>query len=95
MSTLLKGAAAALTLAAICLTAAAPAAARDAYTNRHGAVSFSLGNVAFGYRDGYWDNDHAWHKWRNNRDYRSYRGHQGGSFHNWNHNRDADHGWQR
>ena len=93
MTNFLKNAAIAVTMAAIAFSAAAPASARARQNNS--AVSFSIGNVAFGYRDGYWDNGHTWHNWRNNSDYRSYRGHQGSSYHNWNHTRDANNGWQR
>ncbi len=30
-----------------------------------GTFSISLGNVVFGYSDGYYDNDRRWHNWRN------------------------------
>lgn len=75
----------------------------DGYDNRgygygrdSGISGFSiqLGNVAFGYRDGYWDNSHRWHHWRNNSDYRYYRDH-GNHYYGWNHDRDDDNGWQR
>lgn len=68
---------------------------RGNYEGRgHSAISFGFGDVAFGYRDGYWDNRHSWHHWRNNRDYRNYRG-NGNNYHNWNHDRDGDNGWLR
>ena len=56
------------------------------------ALSILFGSIAFGYRDGYWDNGHRWHHWRHNRDYRDYRDH-GGNYHGWNHDRDDDNGW--
>ncbi len=28
-------------------------------------VGVNSGSIAFGYSDGYWDRDHAWHNWRN------------------------------
>jgi hypothetical protein len=57
------------------------------------AVSFDLGNVAFGYQDGYWDRDHRWHRWRHQRDARRYRSEHGDQYHHWRHNRDSDQGW--
>lgn len=68
---------------------------RDYGRNRSGSViSIGFGDVAFGYRDGYWDNGHRWHRWNNSRDYRNYRGQHGNNYHDWNHNRDSNHGWQ-
>ena len=58
-------------------------------------LSVAFGDVAFGYRDGYWDNGHRWHRWNSNRDYQSYRNHHGNNYHDWNHDRDNDNGWQR
>jgi len=62
--------------------------------NPGAAVSILFGNIAFGYRDGYWDNGHQWHRWSQDRDYQDYRSH-GSSYHDWNHDRDRDNGWQR
>ena len=56
-------------------------------------VSFNLGNVAFGYQDGYWDRDHHWHHWRNSREARRYRSEHGDQYHRWRHDRDSDQGW--
>jgi hypothetical protein len=60
-----------------------------------GVVSVNLGGIAFGYRDGYWDNGHAWHNWRRSGDYRKYRDQSGSNYHNWRHDRDGNDGWQR
>jgi len=73
---------------------------RDSYRDRYhndGDLGITIGfnNIAFGYRDGYWDNGHRWHSWNNDRDYQSYRTRQGANFHDWNHDRDSDQGWQR
>ncbi|MHB1205277.1 MAG: hypothetical protein ACYCZX_06900 [Rhodospirillaceae bacterium] len=35
--------------------------------------SFNTGDVAFAYRDGYWDRYHNWHNWRSAREAREYR----------------------
>jgi hypothetical protein len=68
----------------------------DNYRHRSGAViSVGFSDVAFGYRDGYWDNGHRWHRWHNNRDYRRYRGQHGSNYYDWNHDRDRDNGWRR
>ncbi|HJW42236.1 MAG TPA: hypothetical protein VJ476_13555 [Rhizomicrobium sp.] len=56
------------------------------------AITLGFDDVAFGYRDGYWDNDHHWHRWNNNAAYRNYRDH-GTNYHGWKHNRDSNHGW--
>jgi hypothetical protein len=58
-------------------------------------VSLDIGNVAFGYQDGYWDRGHRWHHWRNQREVRYYRQTSGAQYHAWRHDRDADHGWTR
>jgi len=60
----------------------------------NGILSILLGDVAFGYRDGYWDRRHHWHHWRHNSDYRYYRDH-GSNYYGWNHARDGTDGWQR
>jgi hypothetical protein len=83
----------------------AGAAAADPYDNHdrrdtNGAVSVTVGDpglnsIAFGYRDGYWDNGHQWHRWHNRHDSRAYRNQTGASYHDWNHDRDHDMGWSR
>jgi hypothetical protein len=57
-------------------------------------VTIGFGNVAFGYRDGYWDNGHRWHHWRHRNDYRGYRDENGSNFHDMNHDRENNDGWQ-
>jgi len=105
MRMFLKGAAVALALAGTALMTAGTANAAGIYLgsgdhyygrDRPAAViSIGFGDVAFGYRDGYWDSGHRWHHWRHNGDYRTYRGQHGSNYHNWNHDRDSDNGWQR
>lgn len=64
--------------------------------DRHGTVvSIGFGDVAYGYRDGYWDNGHRWHRWNNDHDYNNYRAHHTGYFRDWNHDRNGGNGWQR
>ena len=100
MRTFLKGAAIALALAGTALVTVGTASASGVYLgsgyhHSSSVISIGFGDVAFGYRDGYWDNNHRWHHWRHNRDYRSYRDRHGSNYHNWNHDRDSDGGWQR
>jgi hypothetical protein len=52
-------------------------------------VSLDFGDVAIGYRDGYWDSHHHWHHWRHSDDYRAYGRAHPDSYHDWGHN---DHG---
>jgi hypothetical protein len=87
---------AALMIGGIALSGTAEAQ-NDNRDNRRGqpVISVGLGNVAFGYRDGYWDNGHRWHHWRNRRDHREYRGRSDGHYNDYNHDRDSNHGWQR
>jgi hypothetical protein len=58
-------------------------------------VSADLNGIAFGYRDGYWDNGHRWHKWHRGSDMRAYRDRNGSNYHNYQHDRDSNNGWQR
>jgi hypothetical protein len=55
-------------------------------------VVFDVNEVAFGYQDGYWDRGHRWHDWRNG-EMAHYRNAPGNQYHDWNHDRDGDHGW--
>ena len=62
MRILMKSAVMALALAGTTLVTAGAANA-DRYDGRDrsgSVISIGLGNVAFGYRDGYWDGGHRW-----------------------------------
>jgi hypothetical protein len=59
-----------------------------------GNVTIGFGNIAYGYRDGYWDNGHRWHHWRHRGDYRGYRDRSGSNYHDMNHDRENNGGWQ-
>jgi hypothetical protein len=103
MRMLLKGAAIALALAGTTFAFAGTSSAAGfaITTSDHGrnhsgtSISFSFGDVAYGYRDGYWDNSHRWHNWRNRGDRDNYRRHHGGNYRNGHHNRYRGQGWQR
>jgi hypothetical protein len=60
----------------------------------NGVISFQFGDVATGYRDGYWDNNRSWHHWNNDGDYRTYRYRHANTFRDWNHDRDGNYGWE-
>jgi hypothetical protein len=91
-----NGAVAALIIGGIALAGTADAQPYDRGNHRsQPVVSIGLGNVAFGFRDGYWDNGHRWHHWRNRRDHSNYRGQSGNHYNDYNHDRDSNHGWQR
>jgi hypothetical protein len=99
----LKGAAIALALAGATFATASTANAQGisfgmSDNGRHNsgtAISFSFGDVAYGYQDGYWDNGHRWHKWRNRRDHDNYRNQYGQNYRDGYHNRYRGQGWQR
>ncbi len=103
MRMFLKGAAIALMLAgtALVTTGATNAAGFSISTSNHGrdhvttGISINFGDVAFAYRDGYWDNNHRWHKWRNSREQQDYRDQHGSHYRNGNHNRYRGNGWQK
>jgi hypothetical protein len=48
-------------------------------------VRFDIGNVAIGYSDGYYDNDHNWHHWAHSADARHYRAAHQDQYHTWRH----------
>ena len=74
-------------LGASCAVIAAPAVAADF------GFSFNTGDVAFAYRDGYWDRYHRWHYWHDRDQWRWYRAHYGNSYYDWDHDRYGDNGW--
>ena len=87
MRRVIQGGLIAFALLAVPVTSSAPAFA---------AVDFSvsLGNVAFGYSDGYWDRDHVWHAWRNKDEARYFREHYAEHYVDARHDRTRDQGWR-
>lgn len=67
----------------------------EAWHAQNAAVVMDANGIAFGYRDGYWDNGHQWHRWHDRHAYRAYRNQTGANYHDWNHDRDHDMGWSR
>ena len=74
-------------VAALCaagmITTTAPADARATF-------SITLGNTAFGYNDGYYDQNRRWHRWRNSHERRWYQSNHSDSYFNLRHTRDND-----
>jgi hypothetical protein len=87
MNRILSAAILAVGLAGATLATAGVASAAGA------SVTLNLGDIAFGYNDGYWDHGHQWHQWQNKDDMQSYRTAQNNQFHDWKHSRDPDQGW--
>jgi len=52
--------------------------------------SITLGNVQFGYTDGYYDQNRGWHNWSNDNERNWYRQNRGGTFHNMQRDTDND-----
>ncbi len=95
MRIMLKSAVFAAALTGVAFTTVGVASAQDNRDHAASLISVDFGNVAYGYRDGYWDNGHQWHNWRNDSESQSYRSQHADGYHDWNHDRDADKGWSR
>lgn len=50
-------------------------------------ISLNFGNVAFGYRDGYYDRYHRWHRWQHDADWRYWQHHNPNRYRDFNHDR--------
>lgn len=59
------------------LAVASPALARD---RSDVSISINLGNAAFGYSDGYYEQDRSWHGWRNDDERNWYRENHGSTY---------------
>jgi hypothetical protein len=90
----LNGVIIALGLACASLAIASPASAQGIGVSVAGiGVGVGFGNVAYGYRDGYWDHNHHWNNWQNDEEMRNYRGASNNHYNDWKHDRDSDMGW--
>jgi hypothetical protein len=58
------------------------------------SVTFDSGHVAYGYQDGYWDRDHAWHVWPNGDAAKAYREKNAEHYYDRRHDADKDAGWR-
>ena len=81
---LLKSTLMALALAGTALVTTNTANAQN-YNRNRPAITVDFGNVGIGYRNGYMDNDHSWHRWEHRNDYVSYRRNHRHQYHDWNH----------
>ncbi len=86
MNKLLNGLCVGAALCALGLTAATTPAAHAAGVN----FSITLGDVVFGYSDGYYDKNRRWHRWRNSQERRWYQSNHRNSFYNLQRDRDTD-----
>ena len=101
MTKFLKGAAIALALAGTVLatSVAVNAAGITIGTSERGrdhgntGIAISIGDVAFAFQDGYWDNGHRWHKWRNSREQQDYRNQHADKYRNGYHGHYSGQGW--
>ena len=67
------------------LTTVAPAEARGP------SFEITLGDVQFGYVDGYYDSHRHWHRWHNSQERKWYQQHHNDAYFGMNHGRDNDH----
>ena len=90
----MKNALKAMLIAGVVGSSALAAAPADAYPVRSGvSVYFNTGNVAVGYRDGYYDNHRRWHRWANHRDWIAYRNHPHTRYYDRNYDRRHPYRW--
>ncbi len=76
----------ALAVAPVAMTAA-PAAAQG--------VSVTVNpDIAFGYSDGYWDTNHAWHPWKNQAEAEAWRRDHAEHYYDRRHDAEANAGWR-
>jgi hypothetical protein len=57
-------------------------------------VTFSTGDVAYGYSDGYWTNKHEWRTWGKPEYVETYRKSPNARYYEYRHDRDPDMGWR-
>ena len=93
MNGVLKAALIAATLGTATFLAAAPANAHD-YRRSSVSVYIDTGNIAIGYRNGYFDHQRRWHSWRSRAHWRAYCD-RGGRYHDYNYDRRRDRGRHR
>jgi hypothetical protein len=76
--------AAALVIPSVAVTV--PAMARS-------SVTVDFGNVSIGFRDGFYDKDHRYHRWARH-DANAYRAQYQQNYRDMNHNRDHNRSWE-
>jgi len=57
-------------------------------------VEAGRAGIAFGYSDGYWDQNHHWHKWRDQRQAAEFRKEHRDHYYTRKHDADRNHGWR-
>ena len=88
MHNVLRAAVIALALAGGTVTTVSTASAADVVV-----TTYNSATVAYGYNDGYWNQNHQWNKWEQPAHREAFRNTKGAEYHDWAHTRDADQGW--
>lgn len=60
----------------------------------HVTVAVGVPGIAFGYNDGYWDRDHAWHAWKDRDEAARWRAEHADHYYDYRHDRDRGQGWR-
>jgi Ni/Co efflux regulator RcnB len=66
-----------------------------AHAQPSGHAEFDVGNIEIGFKDGYWSNDHHWHRWQNHHETQQFREHSKEHYHQYTHDRDPDERWHQ
>jgi hypothetical protein len=83
-------------LCALIITGAVAAGSSVPLVAAHAAdvsVNFNAGDVAFGFTDGYWDRNHAWHAWPNTKARDQWRSGNAAHYHAKSHAQYKGSGW--
>jgi hypothetical protein len=82
-----------LTSALLAACLAIPSIAVTAPAVARAGVTIDFGNVGIGYRDGYYDRGHKYHRWHRN-DAAAYRTKYHDNYRDMTHNRDHNRSWE-
>ncbi|MGH7015046.1 MAG: hypothetical protein ACREEL_12990 [Stellaceae bacterium] len=77
----------ALAVLAAPLAVVAPARAANV------SVGVDIGGIAFGFSDGYWDQNHQWHPWRNHQQFTEFKRQQPNHYFGHKHTQEKNMGW--
>lgn len=82
------------TLMALALTLSAGTIAHVTPAQAQVSVQFDAGNVAFGFSDGYWDRNRAWHPWPTQRARLNWQAQNRAHYYARRHDRSPGWGWR-
>jgi hypothetical protein len=83
-----------IALAAIALGVAPVVAISPPVAAQSVGVTVSVPGIAFGYSDGYWDQQHHWHAWKSREQMDAWRQANAAHFYERRHDADAAAGWR-